>query len=177
MSPRRRRDGPKMARRLFKMSPHVRCVDNLLNIWLQQSQYEKMHEKAVKLAHLIKEKNIKFDKMVVVSRGGFVPASVVAYTLGIQDVDIVSIQSYIHREAGKAIVHRAPKTDEIVLVIDDIVDKGGTAKALKEYMPNMHLAVIYAKPRGLPLADTFVEEITQETWPVFPWDEEDKANH
>ena len=39
------------------------------------------------------------------------------------------------------------------------------------------LAVIYAKPRGLPLANTYVEEITQETWPVFPWDEEDKANH
>ena len=51
------------------------------------------------------------------------------------------------------------------------------AKALREFMPNMHLAVIYAKPRGLPLANTYVEEITQETWPVFPWDEEDKANH
>ena len=139
--------------------------------------YEEMHEKALKLGHLIKSKNIDFDTMVVVSRGGFVHAAVVAYTLGIQDVDIVSIQSYIHREAGKAIVHRAPKTDEIVLVIDDIVDKGGTAKALKEYMPNMHLAVIYAKPRGLPLASTYVEEITQDTWPVFPWDEEDKANH
>jgi len=23
----------------------------------------------------------------------------------------------------------------------------------------------------------YIEEITQETWPVFPWDEEDKANH
>ena len=51
------------------------------------------------------------------------------------------------------------------------------AKALKEYMPNMHLAVIYAKPRGLPLAGTYVEAITQDTWPVFPWDEEDKNNH
>ena len=139
--------------------------------------YEEIHEKAVELAELIKDKNINFTKMVVVSRGGFVPASVVAYCLGIQDVDIVSIQSYIHREPGEAFVHRAPKTDEIVLVIDDIVDKGGTAKALREFMPNMHLAVVYAKPRGLPLANTYVEEITQETWPVFPWDEEDKANH
>ena len=139
--------------------------------------YEEMHEKSVKLAQIIKEKNIDFTKMVVVSRGGFVPASVVAYTLGIQDVDIVSIQSYVHREAGKAIVHRAPRTEEVVLVIDDIVDKGGTASALKTYMPNMHLGVLYAKPRGLPLANTYVEEITQNTWPVFPWDEEDKANH
>ena len=139
--------------------------------------YEEIHEKSVKLAELIKDKNINFTKMVVVSRGGFVPASGVAYCLGIQDVDIVSIQSYIHREPGEAFVHRAPKTDEVVLVIDDIVDKGGTAKALREFMPNMHLAVVYAKPRGLPLANTYVEEITQETWPVFPWDEEDKANH
>ena len=139
--------------------------------------YEEIHEKSVKLAELIKDKNINFTKMVVVSRGGFVPASVVAYCLGIQDVDIVSIQSYIHREPGEAFVHRASKTDEVVLVIDDIVDKGGTAKALREFMPNMHLAVVYAKPRGLPLANTYVEEITQETWPVFPWDEEDKANH
>ena len=139
--------------------------------------YDEIHQKAVELAELIKEKNIQFTKMVVVSRGGFVPASVVAYCLGIQDVDIVSIQSYVHREPGKAYVHRAPKTEEIVLVIDDIVDKGGTAQALREFMPNMHLAVIYAKPRGMPLANTYVEEITQDTWPVFPWDEEDKANH
>lgn len=139
--------------------------------------YDEMHEMAIKLANLIKEKNVPFTKMVVVSRGGFVPASVVAYVLGIQDVDIVSIQSYVHREAGKAIVHRAPRTEEVVLVIDDIVDKGGTASALKTYMPNMHLGVLYAKPRGLPLANTYVEEITQNTWPVFPWDEEDKANH
>ena len=118
--------------------------------------YDEIHEKAVKLAELIKSKDIDFTKMVVVSRGGFVPASIVAYCLGMQDVDIVSIQSYIHREAGKAFVHRAPKTEEVVLVIDDIVDKGGTAKALREYMPNMHLAVIYAKPRGLPLANTYV---------------------
>ena len=70
--------------------------------------YEEIHEKSVKLAELIKDKNINFTKMVVVSRGGFVPASVVAYCLGIQDVDIVSIQSYIHREPGEAFVHRAP---------------------------------------------------------------------
>ena len=38
--------------------------------------YEEIHEKSVKLAELIKDKNINFTKMVVVSRGGFVPASV-----------------------------------------------------------------------------------------------------
>lgn len=40
----------------------------------------------------------------------------------------------------------------------------------------MHLAVVYAKPRGLPLAGTYVEEISRENWPVFPWDENDIKN-
>ena len=96
--------------------------------------YDEMHEMAIKLANLIKGKNVPFTKMVVVSRGGFVPASVVAYVLGIQDVDIVSIQSYVHREAGKAIVHRAPRTEEVVLVIDDIVDR--VEKDLIPYIAN-----------------------------------------
>ena len=99
--------------------------------------YEEIHEKSVKLAELIKDKNINFTKMVVVSRGGFVPASVVAYCLGIQDVDIVSIQSYIHREPGEAFVHRAPKTDEVVLVIDDIINFNSSSdkpKFIKTYV-------------------------------------------
>ena len=137
---------------------------------LEFPTYEEMHEKAVKLAHLIKEKNIKFDKMVVVSRGGFVPASVVAYTLGIQDVDIVSIQSYIHREAGKAIVHRAPKTDDVVLVIDDIVDTGKTMFEIlclvNDMMPeDVKVVTLLKRKKDSPPVDHFCFEIGDE-WVV-----------
>ena len=29
---------------------------------------------------------------------------------------------------------------------------------------------VYAKPAGKPLVDTFVTEVSQDTWIVFPWE-------
>ena len=33
-----------------------------------------------------------------------------------------------------------------------------------------HFAAVYAKPAGRPLIDTFVTEVSQDTWIYFPWD-------
>ena len=56
------------------------------------------------------------------------------------------------------------------LIVDDLVDTGETAKALKLMLPKAHLATVYAKPAGRPLVDTFVTEVSQDTWIFFPWD-------
>ena len=37
-------------------------------------------------------------------------------------------------------------------------------------MPKAHFATVYAKPKGRPLVDTFVTEVSQDTWIYFPWD-------
>ena len=37
-------------------------------------------------------------------------------------------------------------------------------------LPNAHFAAVYAKPAGRPLIDTFVTEVSQDTWIYFPWD-------
>ena len=39
-------------------------------------------------------------------------------------------------------------------------------------LPNAHFATIYAKPSGRPTVDTFISEVSQETWIFFPWDTE-----
>ena len=57
-----------------------------------------------------------------------------------------------------------------VLVIDDLTDTGATAKVVREMLPNAHFATVYAKPAGVPLIDTFVTEVSQDTWIYFPWD-------
>ena len=31
---------------------------------------------------------------------------------------------------------------------------------------------MYAKPAGKPLVDSFVTEVSQDTWILFPWDSE-----
>jgi xanthine phosphoribosyltransferase len=57
-----------------------------------------------------------------------------------------------------------------VLVIDDLVDTGATARVVREMLPHAHFATVYAKPQGRPLVDTFVTEVSQDTWIYFPWD-------
>jgi xanthine phosphoribosyltransferase len=36
--------------------------------------------------------------------------------------------------------------------------------------PLAHFATIYAKPAGTPFVDSFVTEVSQDTWILFPWD-------
>ena len=55
-------------------------------------------------------------------------------------------------------------------IVDDLVDTGKTAKVVRELLPKAHLATVYAKPAGRPLVDTFVTEVSQDTWIHFPWD-------
>ena len=35
-----------------------------------------------------------------------------------------------------------------------------------------HYATVYAKPAGRPQVDTFVTEVSQDTWIYLPWDTE-----
>ena len=57
-----------------------------------------------------------------------------------------------------------------VLIVDDLVDTGKTAKVVRELLPGAHFATVYAKPMGRPLVDTFITEVSQDTWIYFPWD-------
>ncbi len=57
-------------------------------------------------------------------------------------------------------------------MVDDLVDTGRTADVLRRLLPKAHFAAIYAKPLGRPLVDTFVTEVSQDTWIYFPWDVE-----
>ena len=52
------------------------------------------------------------------------------------------------------------------------MDTGRTARLIRELLPKAHFASIYAKPAGRPLVDTYVTEVSQDTWILFPWDTE-----
>jgi xanthine phosphoribosyltransferase len=58
------------------------------------------------------------------------------------------------------------------LIVDDLVDTGATAKVVRALLPDAHFATVYAKPAGKPMVDTFVTEVSQDTWILFPWDTE-----
>ena len=120
-----------------------------------------------------------FRAVVAVTRGGLVPAAVVARELGIRVVETVCVASYEYDKQGhiqvlKDISETVAGTEQGagVLIVDDLVDTGATARVVREMLPKAHFATVYAKPAGRPLVDTFITEVSQDTWIYLPWDME-----
>ena len=90
--------------------------------------------------------------IIAVSRGGLVPGALLARELGIRHVDTVCISSYDHdNQRELKVLKRAEGDGEGFIVIDDLVDTGGTAVAIRETYPKAHFVTIFAKPAGRPL--------------------------
>ena len=111
--------------------------------------------------------------MVAITRGGLVPAAIVARELNLRLVDTICIATYEHKDQGAPSILKSVEgtASEGMLIVDDLVDTGTTAKIVRDMLP-AHFATIYAKPAGKPMVDTFVTEVSQDTWILFPWDVE-----
>ena len=112
--------------------------------------------------------------IAAVTRGGLVPAAIIARELDIRLIDTICIQSYRddRSRADVDILKGIEGAGEDWLIIDDLVDTGRTAKVVREILPAAHFATVYAKPAGRPLVDTYITEVSQDTWILFPWDTE-----
>ena len=113
--------------------------------------------------------------VVAITRGGMAPAMIAARELDIRTVDTISIKSYDHQDQSEAVVLKAPDAELMgdgtgILIIDDLVDSGKTLEVVRKMYPNAHLATVNAKPKGRPQVDTFITEVSQDTWIFFPWD-------
>jgi xanthine phosphoribosyltransferase len=120
-----------------------------------------------------------FAAIVTITRGGLVPAGIVARELGVRLIETVCVASYSHTSRGElkvlkdvapSIVESAGGQGAGVLIVDDLVDTGQTARVVRALLPRAHFATVYAKPMGRPMVDTFITEVSQDTWIYFPWD-------
>ena len=136
--------------------------------------WEELHRTSKALAWRLVELG-PFEGLVAVTRGGLVPAAIVARELEIRLIDTACMASYNGQERGQVeILKTASLAGDGTgwLIVDDLVDTGETYKSLRALMPQAHFASVYAKPAGRPLVDTFVTEVSQDTWIFFPWDME-----
>ena len=134
--------------------------------------WEEFHRHSKALAWRLLEKG-QWKGIIAITRGGLVPAGIIARELDIKLIETFCISSYDHKDQRKAqILKSALEEDdgENWLVIDDLVDTGNTARIIREQLPKAHIATVYAKPAGLPMVDTFITEVSQNTWIHFPWD-------
>ena len=136
--------------------------------------WEQLHRDSKALAWRLVEMQ-SWKGIVAITRGGLVPASIIARELEIRLVDTVCISSYDFQQQGEVSVLKSPTIDSnSLLLIDDLVDTGQTARIVKNLLPQAHFATVYAKPAGRPLVDTFITEVSQDTWILFPWDTESR---
>ena len=118
-----------------------------------------------------------FDVVVAVTRGGLVPAAIVARELGIRVIETVCISSYDYDKQENLKILKSIGAEVVgadggarVLVVDDLVDTGATGRTVRALLPKAHFATVYAKPEGRPVVDTFITEVSQDTWIYLPWD-------
>jgi len=134
--------------------------------------WEQLHRDAKALAWRLVDMKT-WQGIIAITRGGLVPASIIARELEIRLVDTVCISSYDFKEMGESkILKPVDIDDEDWLLVDDLVDTGRTANIVRDMLPKAHFATVYAKPEGRPLVDTFITEVSQDTWILFPWDTE-----
>ncbi|WP_051335313.1 xanthine phosphoribosyltransferase [Methylocapsa acidiphila] len=118
-----------------------------------------------------------FTGVVAITRGGLVPAAIVARELDMRIIDTFCVASYVAesvRSEVRVLKNVSPELGrtegEGLLVVDDLVDTGATIMVVRALLPKAHVATVYAKPLGRPLVDTFITEVSQDTWIYFPWD-------
>ncbi len=136
--------------------------------------WDQLHRDARALAWRLIELG-PFQGIVAITRGGLIPAAIIARELEIRLVETVCIATYDEEAIGETRVMKAPLAagdGEGFLIVDDLVDTGATARCVRQMLPKAHLATVYAKPAARSLVDSFVTEVSQDTWIMFPWDTE-----
>ncbi len=137
--------------------------------------WDQLHRDARALAWRLMGKG-PFRGIVAVTRGGLIPAAIIARELELRLVESVSVVSYAGEAAGlrsPPCVTKAPTAagdGAGFLIVDDLVDTGATARVVRGLLPRAHFACIYAKPAARELIDSFITEVSQDTWILFPWD-------
>ncbi|MEF2074297.1 xanthine phosphoribosyltransferase [Consotaella aegiceratis] len=139
--------------------------------------WDQFHRDARALAWRLAGVRPEWRAIVCITRGGLVPAAIIARELGTRLIETVCVASYHeYTEQGelKVLKDISPSLmddeGEGILIVDDLTDTGKTAGIVRAMLPKAHFATVYAKPKGRPLVDTFITEVSQDTWIFFPWD-------
>lgn len=108
-----------------------------------------------KFIEKIKETNNKPKLIYSIPRGGLIPGVLISYKLNIPLInDVPEIKDIEH-----------------VLIVDDIADSGKTLKKIIENKKNPQIYTLFYKKKSKVKPRWFGEEVAEEEWIVFPWEE------
>ena len=126
-------------------------------------------------------------RVIGLSRGGLIPATIVANHTGIRYVYSIGLASYELTDKGMEftgnhdVYQRIPvnctgftKRDH-VLIVDDISDKGTTFDyVIRTQMPSLPCSyttmAVFTKPGTSHVPDLYHKQIDRDLWVIFPWE-------
>ena len=138
--------------------------------------WTRLKEICFNLAKKILEKDLQFDRIICVSRGGLVIARIFSDYLKLP-ISTFTIVSYSKLgESGEPKIVEPLKVDiknEKVLLIDEIVDKGTTLSRAISYLQDFSPQIIttlapFVKSWSQPLPDFW--QVKTDKWVIFPYE-------
>lgn len=158
------------------MNDHLH-VPEIIRRWLT---WEQVHVACTHLADRIMHASrvTPLRHILAVTRGGLLPAGILAHPLSIPSIDTIGVVSRLPN--GQAIGPRIVKRPEVngpvaqggigCLVVDDLVDSGSTFAAIRDLLPHAEYAACFAKP-GSPTGGVHIgQRFPDDAWLVFPWE-------
>lgn len=135
-------------------------------------KWDEFHNHAKELCEKIKQSG-EYNKIVAISRGGLIPAGILAYELDIRNSQAINISSYDEdkqrADEDIEIFGNVGEVDEKTLIVDDLSDTGKTFRILRKIYPQAKYVAVYAKEKGHSVVDIYAHSMPDE-WIVFPWD-------
>ncbi len=133
---------------------------------------------ACKIRERYGDEKLRDVVLVAVSRGGLVPARIIADLLEKEEVYCIAYRSYTgigKQEEGKLLQGLDIELkDREVIICDDIVDSGNTIRKLKEALTikgaRVKTAVLHWKESSSEKPDFFAARCEKDTWIVYPWE-------
>ena len=142
------------------------------------------------IADQICKNNIYINSIVGLSRGGLVPATILAHMLNIREVMVHGYHSYdeeakcrdpknshgvMYQDVMYDLMKGLPGRD--ILIVDDLCDEGVTMKGLVKRMykkfhkgvVNISTAALFCKERSIFTPD-YIGSRCDNRWLVFPWE-------
>lgn len=140
----------------------------------QYISWEEFHRHVKQLAEKIKKEGV-YRQIIAVSRGGLLPAGILAYELNVRNCQSLNMVSYdgaaARRDEDVEILDTGLQADEQTLIVDDLSDSGRTFRLLRRLYPKARYVTVYSKPAGRSQVDLCAAELP-DRWVVFPWDVE-----
>jgi len=121
------------------------------------------------IADRIKRRQVKFDNIIGLSRGGLIPGVMLSHKLNVNFVPIV----WQTRDGTiKDKVTLSKYNDGANLIVDDLIDSGETYFQIKKYAPMAKYCALFNKQYTIMLDYWGTTLYNEHRWLDFPWEKQ-----